>query len=76
MATAQTHGVFIYAVGLLYASLGFSLVSLAVIRTMFHESPDHQIERTRRTLRNILSFYQSPSSTIISCTAPPTSETT
>ena len=33
MATAQTHGVFIYAAGLLYASLGFSLVSFAVIRT-------------------------------------------
>ena len=76
MGTARTHGVFIYVAGFLYASLGFSLVSLAVIRTRFHESPDHQIERTRRTLQNILSFYQPTSSKIISCTAPLTSETT
>lgn len=31
MATARTHGVFIYAAGFLFASLGFSLVSLPVI---------------------------------------------
>lgn len=35
MATARTHGVFIYTAGLLYASLGFSLSVLAVLFRIF-----------------------------------------
>jgi len=36
MATARTHGVFIYAAGLLYASLGFSLSILAALFGIFY----------------------------------------
>jgi len=36
MATARSHGVFIYAAGLLYASLGFSLSVLAALFGIFY----------------------------------------